>query len=166
MPGGARPKVKWCAVTMPVRSCFSVYPLLWFSVDQMLRNNWIVDAVIYIFGAWGNQYPCRLSFMSLHWFTNMLHQHSVLMRLFLQTNLNYIFPNPCINVKSFFLAATTTSLSLVNEAQYLMINRASVQLIQELMSSRFTHPESCILTEIDRDAFMFTLYFVICGNVA
>ncbi|XP_029691302.1 molybdenum cofactor sulfurase isoform X3 [Takifugu rubripes] len=32
--------------------------------------------------------------------------------------------------------ATTPSLSLVNEAQYLMINSASVQLIQELMSSR------------------------------
>ena len=35
------------------------------------------------------------------------------------------------------LAATSTCLSLVNEAQYLMINRASVELIQKLMSSRF-----------------------------
>uniref|UniRef100_H3C4W8 Molybdenum cofactor sulfurase n=1 Tax=Tetraodon nigroviridis TaxID=99883 RepID=H3C4W8_TETNG len=34
------------------------------------------------------------------------------------------------------LTATTTSLSLVNEAQYLLINHASVQLIQELLSSR------------------------------
>ncbi|XP_061601719.1 molybdenum cofactor sulfurase isoform X2 [Cololabis saira] len=33
-------------------------------------------------------------------------------------------------------AATSPSLSLVNEAQYLMINRASVALIQNLMSSR------------------------------
>ncbi|KAG7999948.1 Transmembrane 9 superfamily member 3 [Nibea albiflora] len=33
-------------------------------------------------------------------------------------------------------AATSTSLSLVNEAQYLMINRASVEFIQKLMSSR------------------------------
>uniref|UniRef100_A0A671XLE5 Molybdenum cofactor sulfurase n=1 Tax=Sparus aurata TaxID=8175 RepID=A0A671XLE5_SPAAU len=40
--------------------------------------------------------------------------------------------------KSLFLLAATasTSLSLVNEAQYLMINRASVELIQKLMSSR------------------------------
>lgn len=38
------------------------------------------------------------------------------------------------------------SLSLVNEAQYLMINRGSVQLIQELMSSRFKHPESLLKT--------------------
>uniref|UniRef100_A0A8C2X997 Molybdenum cofactor sulfurase n=1 Tax=Cyclopterus lumpus TaxID=8103 RepID=A0A8C2X997_CYCLU len=36
-------------------------------------------------------------------------------------------------------AATSTSLSLVNEAQYLMINRASAELIQKLMSSRFEH---------------------------
>lgn len=41
------------------------------------------------------------------------------------------------------LADTSTSLSLVNEAQYLMINRASVELIQELMSSRFEHAMSC-----------------------
>lgn len=80
---GARPKVERCAVTMAVRSCFIVDPLLWVSLDQMLRLNWIVDAVIYIFGAWSDQYPCRLSFMSLHWFTNMPHQHSVLMGLFL-----------------------------------------------------------------------------------
>ncbi|XP_030298260.1 molybdenum cofactor sulfurase [Sparus aurata] len=33
-------------------------------------------------------------------------------------------------------ATASTSLSLVNEAQYLMINRASVELIQKLMSSR------------------------------
>uniref|UniRef100_A0A671XLC5 Molybdenum cofactor sulfurase n=1 Tax=Sparus aurata TaxID=8175 RepID=A0A671XLC5_SPAAU len=36
-------------------------------------------------------------------------------------------------------ATASTSLSLVNEAQYLMINRASVELIQKLMSSRFEH---------------------------
>lgn len=37
------------------------------------------------------------------------------------------------------LAATSTSLSLVNEAPYLMINRASAELIHKLMSSRFEH---------------------------
>ncbi|XP_034537125.1 molybdenum cofactor sulfurase [Notolabrus celidotus] len=37
-------------------------------------------------------------------------------------------------------AATSSSLSLVNEAQYLMINRASVELIQKLMSSRQDDP--------------------------
>ncbi|XP_062286132.1 molybdenum cofactor sulfurase [Scomber scombrus] len=38
-------------------------------------------------------------------------------------------------------AAISTSLSLVNEAQYLMINRASVELIQKLMSSRQDYSE-------------------------
>lgn len=39
-----------------------------------------------------------------------------------------------------FLTATSlTSLSLVNEAQYLMINRASVELLQKLMRNRFEH---------------------------
>lgn len=67
------------------------------------------------------------------------------------------------------LAATSTSLSLVNEAQYLMINRASVELIQKLMSSRFEHmmcyskhatlswkTSGCV------DAHTFTLQWVIC----
>nr|XP_057913984.1 molybdenum cofactor sulfurase isoform X2 [Doryrhamphus excisus] len=36
-------------------------------------------------------------------------------------------------------AITSPLLSLVNEAQYLMINRASVELIHKVMSSRFEH---------------------------
>lgn len=134
----------------------------------MLRIHWITDVIIYILGAWSNQYRCRLSLISLHWFTNMPHLHSVLIRLFLKkkkksTNSEiYTKKNICINL--FLLAATTTFLSLVNEAQYLMINRASVRLIQELMSSRFEHPES-LLKAWHKDACIFTLYFVICGKV-
>lgn len=39
----------------------------------------------------------------------------------------------------FLLATSPMSLSLVNEAQYLMINRASVELVHKLMRSRFEH---------------------------
>ncbi|CAF90945.1 unnamed protein product, partial [Tetraodon nigroviridis] len=62
-------------------------------------------------------------------------------------------------------AATTTSLSLVNEAQYLLINHASVQLIQELLSSRFKHPKSLLKT-YQESVSVFTIYFVICEKVA
>lgn len=49
------------------------------------------------------------------------------------------------------LGTTSAALSLVNEAQYLMINRASVELIQKHMSSRYntccsseTHKDTCV----------------------
>lgn len=58
-----------------------------------------------------------------------------------------------------FLAATTTFLSLVNEAQYLLINRASVQLIQELTSSRFQLPVLYINRDTQR---CFHIYIVFC----
>lgn len=54
----------------------------------------------------------------------------------------------------------------MNEAQYLMINRASVQLIQELMSSRFKLPVFTQNTPGNQDACTFILYFVICGKVS
>lgn len=39
----------------------------------------------------------------------------------------------------FLLATSPMSLSLVNEAQYLMINHASVELVHNLMRSRFEY---------------------------
>lgn len=39
----------------------------------------------------------------------------------------------------FPIATSLASLSLVNEAQYLMINRASVELVHKIMKNRFEH---------------------------
>uniref|UniRef100_A0A3Q2XHM9 Molybdenum cofactor sulfurase n=1 Tax=Hippocampus comes TaxID=109280 RepID=A0A3Q2XHM9_HIPCM len=56
-------------------------------------------------------------------------------------------------------SVTTSTLSLVNEAQYLMINRASVELIQKVMSSRQDYPELDTENIISR----FRSNFVISG---
>ncbi|XP_037126696.1 molybdenum cofactor sulfurase [Syngnathus acus] len=56
-------------------------------------------------------------------------------------------------------AVTSSSLSLVNEAQYLMINRASVELIQKVMRSRQDYPELDAQNIIGR----FRSNFVISG---
>ncbi|XP_077437690.1 molybdenum cofactor sulfurase [Vanacampus margaritifer] len=56
-------------------------------------------------------------------------------------------------------AVTSSSLSLVNEAQYLMINRTSVELIQKVMSSRQDYPELDTQNIISR----FRSNFVISG---
>ncbi|XP_077469060.1 molybdenum cofactor sulfurase isoform X1 [Stigmatopora argus] len=56
-------------------------------------------------------------------------------------------------------AASSSSLSLVNEAQYLMINRASVELIHKVMSSRQDHPQTDTQNIISR----FRANFVISG---
>lgn len=93
-----------------------------------------------------------ISLSSVFNITTLIYQHATstlsidkIMSKKKKKNTNseiYTKKNICINL--FLLAATTTFLSLVNEAQYLMINRASVRLIQELMSSRFEHPESLL----------------------
>ncbi|XP_051935896.1 molybdenum cofactor sulfurase isoform X1 [Hippocampus zosterae] len=56
-------------------------------------------------------------------------------------------------------AITSSTLSLVNEAQYLMINRASVELIQKVMSSRQDYPEFDTENIISR----FRSNFIISG---
>ncbi|KAK5882061.1 hypothetical protein CesoFtcFv8_020687 [Champsocephalus esox] len=61
-------------------------------------------------------------------------------------------------------AATTTSLSLVNEAQYLMINRASVELIQKLMSSRQDDSEGDQLLDTQNVISRFRANLVIAGG--
>ncbi|XP_041803884.1 molybdenum cofactor sulfurase [Chelmon rostratus] len=60
-------------------------------------------------------------------------------------------------------AATIASLSLVNEAQYLMINRASVELIQELMSSRQDDSEGDPLLDTQNVISRFRANLVIAG---
>ncbi|XP_031593761.1 molybdenum cofactor sulfurase isoform X1 [Oreochromis aureus] len=60
-------------------------------------------------------------------------------------------------------AATSTSLSLVNEAQYLMINRASVELIQNLMSSRQDDSEGDQLLDTQSVISRFRANLVIAG---
>ncbi|XP_010765124.1 molybdenum cofactor sulfurase [Notothenia coriiceps] len=60
-------------------------------------------------------------------------------------------------------AATTTSLSLVNEAQYLMINRASVELIQKVMSSRQDDSEGDQLLDTQNVISRFRANLVIAG---
>ncbi|XP_070697014.1 molybdenum cofactor sulfurase isoform X2 [Pempheris klunzingeri] len=59
--------------------------------------------------------------------------------------------------------ATSTSLSLVNEAQYLMINRASVELIQRLMSSRQDDSEGDRLLDTQNVISRFRANLVITG---
>ncbi|XP_033956830.1 molybdenum cofactor sulfurase isoform X2 [Pseudochaenichthys georgianus] len=61
-------------------------------------------------------------------------------------------------------AATTTSLSLVNEAQYLMINRASVELIQKVMSSRQDDSEGDQLLDTQNVISRFRANLVIAGG--
>ncbi|XP_076599323.1 molybdenum cofactor sulfurase [Chaetodon auriga] len=60
-------------------------------------------------------------------------------------------------------AATPTSLSLVNEAQYLMINRASAELIQKLMSSRQDDSEGDQLLDTQNVISRFRANLVIAG---
>ncbi|XP_054455993.1 molybdenum cofactor sulfurase [Anoplopoma fimbria] len=60
-------------------------------------------------------------------------------------------------------AATSTSLSLVNEAQYLMINRASVELIQKLMSSRQDDTEGDQVLDTQNVISRFRANLVIAG---
>ncbi|XP_042357648.1 molybdenum cofactor sulfurase isoform X2 [Plectropomus leopardus] len=60
-------------------------------------------------------------------------------------------------------AATSTSLSLVNEAQYLMISRASVELIQKLMSSRQDDSEGDQLLDTQNVISRFRANLVIAG---
>ncbi|XP_031727891.1 molybdenum cofactor sulfurase isoform X2 [Anarrhichthys ocellatus] len=60
-------------------------------------------------------------------------------------------------------AATATSLSLVNEAQYLMINRASAELIQKLMSSRQDDAEGDQLLDGQNVISRFRANLVIAG---
>ncbi|XP_068424391.1 molybdenum cofactor sulfurase isoform X2 [Clinocottus analis] len=60
-------------------------------------------------------------------------------------------------------AATSTSLSLVNEAQYLMINRASVELIQKLMSSRQSDIDGNQLLDTQNVISRFRANLVITG---
>ncbi|KAF1376006.1 hypothetical protein PFLUV_G00226080 [Perca fluviatilis] len=58
---------------------------------------------------------------------------------------------------------TSASLSLVNEAQYLMINRASVELIQKLMSSRQDDSEGDQLLDTQNIISRFRANLVIAG---
>ncbi|KAM6922165.1 molybdenum cofactor sulfurase [Lycodopsis pacificus] len=60
-------------------------------------------------------------------------------------------------------AATATPLSLVNEAQYLMINRASAELIQKLMSSRQDDAEGDQLLDTHNVISRFRANLVIAG---
>ncbi|XP_029306037.1 molybdenum cofactor sulfurase [Cottoperca gobio] len=60
-------------------------------------------------------------------------------------------------------AATSTSLSLVNEAQYLMINRASVRLIEKVMSSRQDDSEGDQLLDTQNVISRFRANLVIAG---
>ncbi|KAM9364512.1 molybdenum cofactor sulfurase isoform 2-T3 [Pholidichthys leucotaenia] len=60
-------------------------------------------------------------------------------------------------------AATSTSLSLVNEAQYLMINRGSVALIQKLISSRQDGCEGDQLLDTQSVISRFRANLVITG---
>ncbi|XP_069000188.1 molybdenum cofactor sulfurase [Embiotoca jacksoni] len=60
-------------------------------------------------------------------------------------------------------AATSTSLSLVNEAQYLMINRASVGLIHQLMSCRQDDSEGDQLLDTQNVISRFRANLVIAG---
>ncbi|KAM6998058.1 molybdenum cofactor sulfurase isoform 2-T2 [Tautogolabrus adspersus] len=60
-------------------------------------------------------------------------------------------------------AATSTSLSLVNEAQYLMINRASVELIQKLMSCREVDSEGDQILDTQNVISRFRANLVIAG---
>ncbi|XP_034754478.1 molybdenum cofactor sulfurase [Etheostoma cragini] len=59
--------------------------------------------------------------------------------------------------------STSASLSLVNEAQYLMINRASVELIQKLMSSRQDNSEGDQLLDTQNIISRFRANLVIAG---
>uniref|UniRef100_UPI003AACC1DD molybdenum cofactor sulfurase n=1 Tax=Centroberyx gerrardi TaxID=166262 RepID=UPI003AACC1DD len=59
--------------------------------------------------------------------------------------------------------ATSTSLSLVNEAQYLMINRASVELIQKHMSGRRGYSEDHPLLDTQNLISRFRANLVIAG---
>uniref|UniRef100_A0A3Q3M338 Molybdenum cofactor sulfurase n=1 Tax=Mastacembelus armatus TaxID=205130 RepID=A0A3Q3M338_9TELE len=59
--------------------------------------------------------------------------------------------------------ATSTSLSLVNEAQYLMINHASVELIQKLMRSRQDNSEGDQLLDTQNVISRFRANLVIAG---
>nr|XP_020455543.1 molybdenum cofactor sulfurase-like isoform X2 [Monopterus albus] len=61
-------------------------------------------------------------------------------------------------------AATSTSLSLVNEAQYLMINHASVELIQKLMSSSQNYSEGDQLLDTQKVISRFRANLVIAGG--
>ncbi|KAG7512611.1 molybdenum cofactor sulfurase [Solea senegalensis] len=60
-------------------------------------------------------------------------------------------------------ATTSTSLSLVNKAQYLMINRASVELIQKQMSSRQHYSEGDPLLDTQNAISRFRANLVITG---
>ncbi|XP_053732014.1 molybdenum cofactor sulfurase [Synchiropus splendidus] len=60
-------------------------------------------------------------------------------------------------------AATSTSLSLVNEAQYLMINRASVEHIRDLMRSRMDGSEGDQLPDTENVISRFRANLVIAG---
>lgn len=60
-------------------------------------------------------------------------------------------------------ATTSASLSLVNEAQYLMINRASVELIQKLMSSRQDDSEVDHPLDMQKVISRFRANLVIAG---
>lgn len=60
-------------------------------------------------------------------------------------------------------AASSTSLSLVNEAQYLMINRASVELVQKLTRSRHGHSEGDQLLDLQNVISRFRANLVIAG---
>lgn len=152
-----------------------VSPFMPISVDQIPRIHWIADVIIYIFAVRRNRYRCCLCLVLIHWFTNLLHLHTVLTCIL---NFHEDISKYCLislklkkqpqtlvlmwNVS--LLAATAPSLSLVNEAQYLMINSASVQLIQELMSSRYKHTYLHLksIWECHKDACIFTLCSVIC----
>ncbi|XP_077960670.1 molybdenum cofactor sulfurase isoform X1 [Gasterosteus aculeatus] len=61
-------------------------------------------------------------------------------------------------------AATSTSLSLVNEAPYLMINRASAELIHKLMSSRQDDTEGDRLLDTQNVISRFRANLVIAGG--
>ncbi|GLD56072.1 molybdenum cofactor sulfurase isoform X1 [Lates japonicus] len=61
------------------------------------------------------------------------------------------------------ISATSASLSLVNEAQYLMINRASVELIQKQMSSRQDYSEGDQLLDTQNLIRRFRANLVITG---
>ncbi|CAN9500094.1 unnamed protein product [Ophioblennius macclurei] len=61
-------------------------------------------------------------------------------------------------------ASTSTSLSLVNEAQYLMINSASVELIHRLMSCRRDNSEGDQLLDTQNVISRFRANLVIAGE--
>lgn len=113
---GARLKLEWRDVMPGIVNYSSVVilvsPFMPISVDQIPRIHWIADVIIYIFAVRRNRYRCCLCLVLIHWFTNLLHLHTVLTCILnfhediskyclISLKLKKTAPNPCVNVKCF-----------------------------------------------------------------